>query len=360
MPRCCQRADGNGQRERLGAKHNCVMRYDLIACFYEGAEDRKPVYSCPLGIYAETLLGDLSNRGFSVDPDSTPGYLDYIKKDASEENLQELTRDGYISEVMDVLYCGKVFCRIEIHAREIDVIDDEGTIPPLGFFINKTFVEFCKTEPLSPVWFIEGNPYEVDENTRRFLVPLKKLKDYFEVLTMYEVRERLQEFFAKGLHWTFDELNDYFGAGIDDAVDLATRTFFGLRDLDGNPEILHALAVGMAGKTDNEKIVGFLHDVVEDSPTTLDDLRTYGYSDEVVEAVGLLTHNKHSVSYEDYIAKIGFSGNDLAIKVKIRDLKHNIERGKAGRHKTLVKKHEDALAALLDYKEGRAHVIEKK
>lgn len=295
-----------------------------------------------------------------MDPDSTPGYLDYIKKDASEENLQELTRDGYISEVMDVLYCGKDFCRIEIHAREIDVIDDEGTIPPLGFFINKTFVEFCKTEPLSPVWFIDGDPYEINESTRRFRVPLKKLKDYFEVLTMYEVRERLQESFAKGHHGTFDELNDYFGAGIDDAVDLATRTFFGLRDLDGNPEILHALAVGMAGKTNNEKIVGFLHDVVEDSPTTLDDLRTYGYSDEVVEAVGLLTHNKHSVSYDDYIAKIGFSSNELAINVKVSDLRHNIERGKAGRHKTLVKKHEDALAALLDYKEGRTHVIEKK
>ena len=333
------------------------MRYDLIACFYEGAEDRKPVYSCPLGIYAETLLGNLSNRGFSVDPDSTPGYLDYIKKDASEENLQELTRDGYISEVMDVLYCGKEFCRIEIHAREIDVIDDEGTIPPLGFFINKTFVEFCKTEPLSPVWFIDGDPYEVNESTRRFRVPLKKLKDYFEVLTMYEVRERLQEIFAKGHHWTFDELNDYFGAGIDDAVDLATRTFFGLRDLDGNPEILHALAVGMAGKTNNEKIVGFLHDVVEDSPTTLDDLRTYGYSDEVVEAVGLLTHNKHSVSYDDYIAKIGFSSNELAINVKIADLEHNIKRGKAGRKRRYVKKHEEALAALKDYKEGRYHVL---
>ena len=177
---------------------------------------------------------------------------------------------------------------------------------------------------------------------------------------MYEVRERLQEYFAKGHPWTFEELKEFFEAGIDDAVDLATRTFFGLRDLDGNPQILHALAVGMAGETKNEKIVGFLHDVVEDSPTTLEDLKVYGYSDEVVEAVGLLTHDKKAISYDDYIAKIGFSGNDLAIKVKIHDLKHNIARGKAGRHRTLVKKHEDALAALLDYKEGRAHVIEKK
>lgn len=113
----------------------------------------------------------------------------------------------------------------------------------------------------------------------------------------------------------------------------------------------------MAGKTKNEMIVGFLHDVVEDSPITLEYLRTYGYSEEVVEAVGLLTHDKHAMSYEDYIAKIGFSGNDLAIKVKFRDLEHNIARGKAGRHRTLVKKHEDALAALKDYMNGKAHVI---
>ena len=332
------------------------MRYDLIASFYRKAEDTKAAYSCPLGIISSIRLEGL---GFEEDLDSTPGYLDYIKKDASEEDLKELTKDGYISEVMDVLYCGEDFKRIDVQAREIDTIDDEGTIPPLGFYISWTFVEFDQTEPLSPIWFIDGDPYEVNENTRRFRVPLKKLKDYFDVLTMYEVRERMQETFAKGHPWTFDELKDYFEAGIDDAVDLATRTFFGLRDLDGNPQILHALAVGMAGETKYEKIVGFLHDVVEDSPTTLEDLRIYGYSDEVVEAIGLLTHDKKAISYDDYIANIGFSGNDLAIKVKIRDLKQNIKRGKAGRHRTLVKKHEEALAALLDYKEGRAHVIKK-
>ena len=333
------------------------MRYDLIACFYRKADDSTPAYSSPLGTISWNIMQFLSKNGFSEDPESTPGYLDYIKKDACEKDLQGLTRKGYISEILDILSCGEDFERIEIKAREIDTIDDIGTLPPLGFFITDTFVEFGQTEPMSPVWFIDGSPYEANENTRRFLVPLKKLKDYFEVLTMYEVRERLQEYFAKGHPWTFEELKEYFEAGIDDAVDLATRTFFGLRDLDGNPQILHALAVGMAGETKNEKIVGFLHDIVEDSPTALEDLRVYGYSDEVVEAIGLLTHDTKAISYDDYIAKIGFSGNDLAIKVKIHDLKHNIARGKAGGHRTLVKKHEDALAALLDYKEGRAHVI---
>ena len=339
------------------------MRYDLIACFFREADDKEPVYSCPLGIFSETNAydsWDLKEWGFKEDPDSTPGYLDYINRDFYKDNRQFITKGGYASEVMDVLNCGEDFGRIDVHAREIDTIDDEGTLPPLGFFINKTFVEFGHTEPLSPVWFIDGSPYEADANTKRFRVPLKKLKDYFKVLTMFEVRESLNEYFAKGEPWTFDQLKDYFEAGIDDAIDLATRMFFGFRDLDGNPQILHALAVGMAGGTKNEMIVGFLHDVVEDSPTTLEDLRVYGYSDEVVEAVALLTHDKKAISYEDYIAKVGFSGNDLAIKVKIRDLRHNIERGKSGHHRATVRKHEDALAALLDYKDERAHVIRKK
>ncbi len=336
------------------------MRYDLIAGFYRKADDSTPAYSSPLGTISWNIMQFLSKNGFSEDTESTPGYLDYIKKDACEKDLQGLTNKGYISEILDILSCGEDLERIEIKAREIDVIDDEGTVPPLGFFIHGTFVEFEKTEPLSPVWFIDGDPYEANENTRRFRVPMKKLKDYFDVITSFEVQDRLKENFAKGNPWTFEELKEYFEAGIDDAVDLAARTFFGLKDLDGNPQILHALAVGMAGETKYEKIVGFLHDVVEDSPITLEDLKSYGYSDEVVEALKLLTHDKKAISYEDYIAKIGFSGNDLAIKVKIRDLNQNIERGKTGGHKPLVKKHEDALAALLDYKEGRAHVIKTK
>lgn len=333
------------------------MRYDLIAGFYRKADDTTPAYLSPLGTISWNIMQFLSKNGFEEDPESTPGYLDYINRDACEKDLQGLTHEGYISEILDILSCGEDFERIEIKANEIDVIDDEGTIPPCGFFIHGTFVEFEKTEPLSPVWFIDGDPYEANENTRRFRVPMKKLKDYFDVITSHEVQNLLRENFAKGNPWTFEQLKDYFEAGIDDAVDLAARTFFGLRDLDGNPEILHALAVGMAGKTKNEMIVGFLHDMVEDSPTTLEDLRVYGYSDEAVEAVGLLTHDKKGMSYDDYIAKVGFSGNDLAINVKIADLEHNILRGKAGNHKALVKKHLEALAAIKDYKQGKAHVI---
>ena len=315
------------------------MLYDYFANFYEKAGDSKPLFHCPLGLNEWPSEKD----GFIEIPDSTPGYLDYIKNDVSEEELLKYTNYGYTSEIRDVLNSGIKFERISIKAFELGAFDDEPGVPPRSFYIHNTSVTWEDTDPYSPVWFIDGDPYE--ENRRSFRVSMQKLKNYFNVITANEVWDRLEKYFAKGNPWTFDELKEYFEAGIYEAVSLATKTFLNKRDLDGNPQLLHALAVGMAGKTKNEMVVGFLHDVVEDSDTTLTLLKyLYGFSDEVVEAVALLTHSDKKEPYDEYIDKIINSGNQLAITVKMNDLRHNIARGKEGNHKKLVKKHEAALA----------------
>lgn len=64
--------------------------------------------------------------------------------------------------------------------------------------------------------------------------------------------------------------------------------------------------------------VAFLHDVVEDTKYTLDQIAKMGYSQEVVDAVRLLTKNKN-LSYKDNIKQIIASGNKLAIMVKYAD-----------------------------------------
>ena len=79
---------------------------------------------------------------------------------------------------------------------------------------------------------------------------------------------------------------------------------------------------------DNEKTVGFLHDLIEDCDWSIEDLQTEGFLDEVVEAVDILTHRKDEASYEEYVNKIIHSGNRLAINVKLNDLHHNLQRGK--------------------------------
>lgn len=112
---------------------------------------------------------------------------------------------------------------------------------------------------------------------------------------------------------------------LEDIIRIALEAHDGLKDLEGNPAIQHVLAVGLMGKTELEQKVGFLHDVVEDSAITLEDLRERGVEEEVLEAVDLLTH-RDGVSYEEYVRRIFSSGNRTAIQVKIHDLHQNEQR----------------------------------
>ena len=96
--------------------------------------------------------------------------------------------------------------------------------------------------------------------------------------------------------------NDYYDSrsDIDRAIELASKAHAADYDLDGNPTILHPLAVGMMGKSNTERIVGFLHDVVEDTDITLEDLKEHGFSEEIINALQLMTH-EDDVPYMEYV-----------------------------------------------------------
>ena len=127
---------------------------------------------------------------------------------------------------------------------------------------------------------------------------------------------------------------------IDLALEIAVKAHSGQLDKDGEAYILHPLAVGLMGKTDEERMAGFLHDVLEDSDYTPDNLLESGIPESVVNALILLTHNKNE-SYNDYIHHIIDSHNPIALMVKYYDLTHNYERGK--NYPDLQKKHGEAL-----------------
>ena len=127
---------------------------------------------------------------------------------------------------------------------------------------------------------------------------------------------------------------------IDIALQIATKAHAGQTDKDGAPVILHPLTVGLMGHTDEERMAGFLHDVVEDTDYTFDDLTAAGIPAGVVNALRLLTHDK-DVPYNDYVQHIIDSGNPIALRVKYNDLQHNYARGKA--HPRLQAKHGPAL-----------------
>lgn len=127
---------------------------------------------------------------------------------------------------------------------------------------------------------------------------------------------------------------------IDISLSIATSAHAGQLDKDGYPVILHPLTVGLMGHTDEEKMAGFLHDVVEDTDYTFDDLLEQGIPTGVVNALRLLTHEE-GTDYYDYVQRIIDSGNPIALQVKYNDLQHNYARGKA--YPYLQQKHGKAL-----------------
>lgn len=91
-------------------------------------------------------------------------------------------------------------------------------------------------------------------------------------------------------------------------------------DKSGIPYVYHPFHLAEQMDDEYSVCVALLHDVVEDTEMTIDDLTEQGFPREVTEALLLMTHDD-SVPYMDYIKKI--KTNSLATKVKLADLEHN-------------------------------------
>ena len=91
-------------------------------------------------------------------------------------------------------------------------------------------------------------------------------------------------------------------------------------DKIGLPYIYHPLHLAEQMETEDEIVVALLHDVVEDTKYTFDDIRAWGFPEKVIEALTLLTHDD-AEPYLDYVARL--KGNAIARKVKLADLRHN-------------------------------------
>ena len=108
------------------------------------------------------------------------------------------------------------------------------------------------------------------------------------------------------------------------ALDLAREKHSGQYDKSEDDYIFHPIMVALQCESTNAKVVGLLHDVIEDTDTTAEELLQRGFSTTVVDALKLLTHDK-SISYEDYVNRIKESRNKIAIEVKLADLTMNMD-----------------------------------
>lgn len=108
---------------------------------------------------------------------------------------------------------------------------------------------------------------------------------------------------------------------LDRAIALASDLFKGKFDKGGHPYILHCLYVMNQMPEDDEDLraIAVLHDVVEDTDWSVEDIRVC-FNDRVANGVRQLTHIKGE-SYDEYLRRVGESHD--ASMVKLADLKHN-------------------------------------
>ena len=107
------------------------------------------------------------------------------------------------------------------------------------------------------------------------------------------------------------------------AINLAMQAHAGQTDKASMPYIGHVMRVMQAGRTIDEKIVGVLHDIVEDTPWTFEALQAEGFPAHIIDALRCVTKLSEDEPYEEFILRV--KSNPLAVAVKINDLTDNMD-----------------------------------
>ena len=111
------------------------------------------------------------------------------------------------------------------------------------------------------------------------------------------------------------------------ALELACDAHAGQVDKAGAPYILHCIRVANSVSSEEEKIVAILHDVLEDTALTEEDLLAAGFSKEVVDAVVCLTRAEGE-KYGDYLERV--AQNAITTQVKLADMLDNSNEARFG------------------------------
>jgi hypothetical protein len=138
---------------------------------------------------------------------------------------------------------------------------------------------------------------------------------------------------------------------LDDAIQIARRAHEGQLDKSGRPYIGHPLRVMGLVATEHERMVAVLHDVVEDTSVTIDDLASAGCPAEVLSAVDAIS-KRPGEERDTYLARV--AGNPLALVVKRADIADNSSPDRMARldeptQQRLSTKYATALRLLAEY-----------
>ena len=92
------------------------------------------------------------------------------------------------------------------------------------------------------------------------------------------------------------------------------------KDKSGLPYVFHPFHLAEQMEDEDTTIVALLHDVIEDTEYTIEDLQKAGFTQNVISAIALMTHDPQ-VPYMEYVRAI--KSNPIARAVKLADLRHN-------------------------------------
>ncbi len=131
------------------------------------------------------------------------------------------------------------------------------------------------------------------------------------------------------------------------AKQIAVKAHQGQLDKADQPYITHPEFVASQVTGDEAKAVAWLHDVVEDTSVTFDDLRAAGLSEAVIAGVNAIT-KREDENYETYLERV--AANPLAKAVKLADLRHNMDTSRlkviTDKTRTRLEKYKFAFAKL--------------
>ncbi len=91
---------------------------------------------------------------------------------------------------------------------------------------------------------------------------------------------------------------------LEKAIQLAVEAHKGQKDKAGQPYVLHLFRVMLSGQNKEEQICGVLHDIVEDTHYTFEDLKNEGFSDEVINALKCVTKTSEDEDYNKFIERV--------------------------------------------------------
>lgn len=155
---------------------------------------------------------------------------------------------------------------------------------------------------------------------------------------------------------TYQDVPKQSASLIEIAIGIALQAHMGQKDKAGAVYILHPLRVMLRMRTELEMVAAVLHDVVEDSSTTLETLRVQGIPEEALSAIDGLTRQQGE-SYDAFIQRA--KQHPVAAKIKRADLEDNMDltriADRTGKDLARMEKYRKAWQELTDCNECKGY-----